>query len=114
MTDLEVNEDTIMEVQEVMGDTATVHLNVTLRQTQGEEEEQDDEEEEETNIDENEEKNKDGGEGIDKEDRNLINKDFSKEKGEVDKTGMDDEKGQEKEKDEGIKILPEVREAENG
>lgn len=118
----EVNEDTNMEVQEVMGATASECLNDSLRQTQGEEDKQDDEEEEETNIDENEERNEDGeqgmemGEGVHKEDKNLIKKDFSKEKEEVDMTGMDYEKGQEKEKDEdkGMKILPEVREAENG
>lgn len=118
----EVNEDTNMEVQEVMGATASECLNDSLRQTQGEEDKQDDEEEEETNIDENEERNEDGeqgmemGEGVHKEDKNLIKKDFSKEKDEVDMTGMDYEKGQEKEKDEdkGMKILPEVREAENG
>ncbi|XP_052400481.1 glutamic acid-rich protein-like isoform X3 [Carassius gibelio] len=116
----EVNEDTNMDVQEVMGDTATDHLNDSLRQTQGEEDEQDNEEEEETNKDENEEKSKDGeqgmekGERVDKEERILINKDFSKEKEEVDTTGMDYEKGQEKDEDKGMKILPEVREVENG
>ncbi len=80
--DDEVNEDTSMEVQEAMGVTAIESLNDSQRQTQGEEDKQDDEEEENTDIEDNEERNEEGeqgmetGEGADKEDRNLIKKDF--------------------------------------
>ncbi len=56
------------------------------------------------------------GEGADKDDKNLINKDFSKEQEVVDTVGLDVEKGQEKEKceDKEMKALTEVREAKNG
>jgi hypothetical protein len=116
----EENEDTGMEIQEVMGVTTIERLNDSQRQTQGEEDKQDEEEEENTKIDENEEKNEDGEQGMEmgggakKEDVNLI--DFSKEQDDVDTNGLDYGKGQGKEKAEekGIKILTEVRGADNG
>lgn len=73
-----------IQVQEAMGVTAIESLNDSQWQTQGEEDKQDDEEEENTDIEDNEERNEEGeqgmetGEGADKEDRNLIKKDFSK------------------------------------
>ncbi len=120
--DDEVNEDTSMEVQEVMGVNTNESINEAHRQTQGEEDKQDEEEEENIDIEDNEERNEDGeqgvetGEGADKDDRTLVNKDFSKEQEVVDTVGLDVVKGQEKEKceDNGMKALTEVREAENG
>ncbi len=101
--DDEVNEDTSMEVQEVMGVNTNESINEAHRQTQGEEDKQDEEEEENIDIEDNEERNEDGeqgvetGEGADKEDRTLVNKDFSKEQEVVDTVGLDVVKGQEKE-----------------
>ncbi len=108
-----------MELQEMMGVTTIESINDSHRQTQGEEDKQDEEEEENTDIEDNEERNEDReqgmetGEGADKEDKNLINKDFSKEQEVVDTVGLDVEKGQEKGKceDKEMKALTEVREA---
>ena len=107
----EENEDTGMEIQEVMGVTTIESLNDSQRQTQGEDDKQDDEEE-----NEDEEQGMEMGGGANKEDINSIKKGFSKEQDDVDTNELDYEKGQEKEKaeDKGIKTLTEVRGADNG